>query len=126
MAERGVIRNRKYAQQIRDFSKLRFGKITPTDIDAFLDFQDKVFIFIESKYKDSQLPYGQRLALERLADSTWKSGKHTLLIIASHVKDGDIEYSSCMVRELRWQGKKYFPKNKTAKQVIDSFIKKYL
>ena len=37
LAERGVIRNRQFAQQIRDFSGLRFGKITPTATDRLLE-----------------------------------------------------------------------------------------
>ena len=47
MAERGVIRNRQFAQQLRDFSGLRFGKITPTDIDGFMDFGDRLFVVLE-------------------------------------------------------------------------------
>ena len=34
--DRGKIRNRECAGQLKDFSGLRFGKITPTDIDGFV------------------------------------------------------------------------------------------
>ena len=51
MDKRGKIGNRRRALQIRDFTGLRWGNITPTDIDALIDFGDKVFVFIEVKKK---------------------------------------------------------------------------
>ena len=66
MTEPGIFRNREYAKQLKSFSGLRFGKITPTDIDGFLDFGNNVYVFIETKHGDAPLPYGQKLALERL------------------------------------------------------------
>lgn len=69
MVERGVIRNREYAKQLKDFSGLRYGKITPTDIDGFLDFGDQLFVVVEGKHAGSAIQTGQRLALERLVDA---------------------------------------------------------
>ena len=57
-----LIRNRDYMRQIKDFSGLRFGKISPTDIDGFLDFGNSLFIFVEMKHGDARIPYGQKLA----------------------------------------------------------------
>lgn len=84
MSERGKIQNRDYAQQIRDFSGLRYGAITPTDIDAFMDFGGKVFIFIESKHGDTPLKTGQRLALERLCDASASDTRRSYLLIVRH------------------------------------------
>jgi hypothetical protein len=83
-ADRGKIRNRECAGQLKDFSGLRFGRITPTDIDGFADFYDKGFIFLEIKYGNAPLSYGQKLAYERLADACEKGGKRTLVIVAHH------------------------------------------
>ena len=66
MNERGVINNIQRAQQINDFSNLLYGKITPTDIDGMIEYRGKLYIFFEIKYKDKDMPFGQRLALERL------------------------------------------------------------
>ncbi len=102
MTDRGKIRNREYAQQLNDFSGLRFGKITPTDIDGFLDFGDKVFIIVESKHGGSEMPYGQRLALERLCDACEDSGRATYLMLCSHNTDSeDIDYANIRVKACR-------------------------
>ena len=47
MPERGVITNRARARQIRDFSGLQIGTITPTDLDGLIEFHDECFIFCE-------------------------------------------------------------------------------
>lgn len=125
---RGIIRNRKLAQQIRDFSGLRYGKITPTDIDCFLDFGDKLFVFVETKHKGAIVPFGQRLALERLSDATESKDRKSLLLIAIHyvMEDEDINFSECIVVELRYEGKwKLLDKPHTVKEIIDRFLKKF-
>ena len=46
--ERGKIRNRDQAQQIRDFSGMCFrGTITPTDIDGYFEINNELFVFME-------------------------------------------------------------------------------
>ena len=74
-----LIKNRENAAKIKDFGSLRWGKISPTDIDGFIEIGNEKFIFIECKYGDSELPTGQRIALERLVDvvATTRS-KHQL------------------------------------------------
>ena len=100
---RGIIQNRKYAKQINNFSGLRVKNITPTDIDGFIDFGNKKFVFIEMKYRGAKLPYGQRLALERLIDSC---NKDAVLIIAQHdTESGDIDVANSIVREYRYKKK---------------------
>lgn len=83
---RGAIRNvgRAEQSQLRDFSGLRFGNITPTDVDSFIDYRDKCAAFTEFKYgkiSPQRLEEGQRLAFERLADN---SKKPSLFILAQH------------------------------------------
>ena len=110
--DRGRIRNRKYAKQLRDFSGLRFGKITPTDIDAFLDFQDNTFIFIETKYGDAKLSTGQRLALERVCDACADSGRNSMVIVASHDTHDDIDVAGLPVVRIRLHKKWREPSKK--------------
>jgi hypothetical protein len=122
-ADRGKIRNRTYAQQIRDFSGLRYGKITPTDIDAFLDFGNRIFVFIESKHGTAPLPYGQRLALERLCDACQSAHIESLLLIASHNTSDDINVSDLLVKQYRYKQKWSKPIAAiSVRTAIDKFI----
>lgn len=108
MAERGVIRNRQFAQQLRDFSGLRFGNITPTDIDGFMDFGDRLFVVLEGKHAGSQLQTGQRLALERLVDACHCPPRRVAAaLILDHVEapDEDVDFGACVVRSMRWFGR---------------------
>jgi hypothetical protein len=109
---RGEIQNRDQATRVNDFRNLKFkgedgkGDITPTDLDAFIDFGNKHFIFLETKFKKSKMSGGQRVALERLCDATTKAGINSLLIIASHDGIGDIDVGNCEVtayrHDFRW------------------------
>lgn len=54
---------------IHDYSQLRYGNITPTDVDGLLDFGNRLFVFVELKYGNAQMPYGQQLALTRVVDA---------------------------------------------------------
>ncbi len=123
MNQRGKIINREYALRINDFTGLRYGSITPTDIDGFVEFQDKLYIIFEGKYKNSEMPYGQRLALERLCDSIGKGGKPCFLILASYTefnKNGDIDFAKCQVINYRFKKKWRSPKKPiTVRGVID-------
>lgn len=120
--ERGVVRNRQYATQVRDFSGLRFGKITPTDIDGCIEYQDTCYVFIETKYKDAELPYGQRLALQRLCDDLERC-KPAIAIIASHETDGDIDVANTRVTEIRFRHEwRHLKTDTTTRALIDRFL----
>jgi len=126
---RGVIRNREYANQVKDYSGLRYGNITPTDLDGMIDFQNLAFVFIELKFANAELPYGQRLALERLTDDIESTGKAAITIVAEHntSRDKDIDVAHCKVVEARIQGEwKSFPDNFNVRWVIDYFRAKYV
>jgi hypothetical protein len=121
--DRGKIRNREFAQQLKDFSGLRFGKITPTDIDGFMDFGDNVFIFIETKHGTAPLPYGQKLALARLCDASVVAGKASVVLIAHHQDPGDIDVANLPVDEIRMSGKWRKPKKAmNVREAIESFL----
>lgn len=128
MAERGVIRNREFKQQIADFSGLRWGKVTPTDLDGFIDFGNKLFVFIESKHGDSVMPYGQRLALERLCDACHKPPlRYAVGFVVSQWSSGDIDMAQTTVTAIRWEGKWSPPKaaNSALVDGIEAFRKRF-
>ena len=116
VSERGVIQNVKRAQQINDFHGVRFGNITPTDIDGLIEYHNKAWIIFEIKYKDAQLPYGQRLALERMVKDFTTAGKKAMALVVEHFIDDtseQVDAAECFVREvfhsdnLTWQPPKY-------------------
>lgn len=123
MVERGDRRNLEI--QPISYSGLRWGKITPTDIDGFLDFQNKAFVYIEYKYKDTPLDGGQELAFKRAVDVC---PKPCCLIHATHTEPIPeiIDGANAIVVRIYHKGR-WFPDGKrTVKEAIDAFRKKYL
>lgn len=122
---RGTIHSRARAEQLRDFSGLRWGTITPTDIDLFLDFRNYLFVFGEAKHNTTELPKGQRIALERLCDATRKSGRVAMALICSHNTDPSqpIPMADAIVTEYRHLGQwKDDRAGFTVKALIDEFL----
>ena len=125
---RGKIYNSERARQLRDFSGLRFGNITPTDIDGMIEYKNIGYIIIELKYDDNELPHGQQLALERLTDDLERAGKKTLCIVATHDTTNPEDYidvanaivTSCRYKRVWQQGSGY----KTVRELIAWFISK--
>jgi hypothetical protein len=103
MSERGKILYPDRKQQINDFSGLTYNKITPTDLDGVIEYHDKAYVFIEIKYLDAELPYGQKLMLERFVKDINKSGKSAIAIVAEHsifnTKE-NIPVATCEVRQI--------------------------
>ena len=125
--QRGVIQNRARKQQIADMSGLRFNKITPTDLDGFLDFDNRLFVFIEGKFIATPVLYGQQLAIDRLCDACHQPPlRYAFAIIADHhhPADEDIDFSSMTVRTTRQNGKWSAPmlKGLTVRAAIDRMV----
>lgn len=121
----GVIRNREAAKRLRDYSGLRWGRITPTDIDAFLDFRNEVFVVIEAKRAGAKIPYGQRLALERLVTAL-SATKRALLLIVEHACEGDqdIDIGACTVSQYYSRGRWFIANGRrTTRRFIDAFLR---
>lgn len=126
MTDRGNIRDRDQATQIVSFDGMQWGRIYPTNIDGFLEFGDKIFIFIEMKYGESELGTGQRLAFERLVDIVGKT-KSAILIIGTHdcPPGKDVDMANCLVTKYRSRKKWFKPKRPiTIKRLADIFIEK--
>lgn len=124
MSERGVIQNRSFKNQVADMSGLRWGNITPTDIDAFIDFGDKLFVLVEGKFGGATVQYGQLLAIQRLCDACHNPPRRfSFAIIADHKStDGqDIDFANMIVRTVRFNGKWTAPmiSNSSLRTVVD-------
>lgn len=90
--------------QARDFSGLRYGKITPTDVDAFIDFGDRLFVFIEAKLPNIELLRGQQLALERVTAASASARRYAVAIVCEHHnRSGVIDFATCRVLRVYWQ-----------------------
>jgi len=102
MAERGVIRNIARKQQINDFSRLRFGNITPTDLDGVIEYKDRGYIFFEVKHGDTPLPFGQKLCMERLVRDAPSNKTAMAMVVEHEIADVNesIDVAECEVREL--------------------------
>ena len=130
-AKPGQIEHEERAKQLRDFSGLRYGNITPTDFDGVIEYHDKGWIIIETKYEDAPVKRGQWLCLERLYNDLEKAGKPTLLIISKHYHhdvNEPIDLANSEVVSYKIKGK-WFPDTKntvyigdTVKRITDWFI----
>ena len=124
-SSRGKIQNRERARQIIDFSGIRYGNITPTDIDGMVEYRDKAFLLFEYKFSDNDLPYGQELAFTRLTDCIQKAGKHATFLVCEHMAEDcslDVDAANAVVRKIYYAGQWYTDGKRTAKQVTDAFI----
>lgn len=81
---RGTIKNFQHATQARDFNEIRWGKITPTDVDLSIDFGGKFFVFADLKFQGATMPRGQEIYFENLCRVLWKGGSHAVAIVAEH------------------------------------------
>jgi len=129
MIERGVIKHRARAAQLRTYQGLRYGAATPTDIDTYFEVDNNAFIFVELKYMDASVDYGQRLALARLVDTLQAGGAEAIALIAEHNTHdcaADIPAADAIVREYRRGGEwRLLKKRYTVKDVFDLFLWKY-
>ena len=93
-----LIRNSKQVRQTIDFTGVQSGKIHPTDIDVVLEFNNEVLILMEVKRKGNTIPTGQRLVLERIANS-WHTNKCVVFYVTHDFKndDKDIPLDKCNV-----------------------------
>lgn len=80
----GEIKWRERMTQAKDFSNLKLGGFTPTDVDFAYDVRGDVFIFGELKAKGAPLPVGQRRLLMALLMLCLEAGKQCVVLVAEH------------------------------------------
>lgn len=98
------IRNENFLKRTVDFTKLKEDGKMPTDIDAVIEFSDKLFIFIEFKHKtNTAMSVGQRVCYERICDRIQSTGVPCFVLQAEHNSNGRIEASTCIVNFYRYK-----------------------
>ena len=101
-----LIRDKKKVKQVIDFTGVQNGKIHPSDIDAVMEFDNKVLILIEVKIKHVLIPIGQRILLERICDS-WHIPEKAIILKVEHEFDDaeqDIVLRECTVTRTYYKG----------------------
>ena len=94
--------------QAIDFSGVQNKNMHPSDIDAVLEFDNKLLILMEIKIKGKELPTGQKLMLQRICDA-WDSNedKNGLILKVEHSHYNtktDIPLRNCVVTEIYFKG----------------------
>ena len=120
------IHSMDHVRQACDYTGMRFGTILPTDIDAFIDFQNRLFIFIEAKYHGKELPLGQRLALERICDG--QKVRSFVLVVSHERRSGEsIILAETDVVKYRYRGRWITPERPyTCREMVDEICSRYL
>ena len=79
-------------------SLIRNSNQTKQGIDSVLEFDNEALILMEVKKKGNKIPTGQRLVLERIANS-WHTNKSVVLYVTHSFKNDnkDIPLSECNV-----------------------------
>lgn len=122
---RGVIQSERI-KQVLNFEGMKFGNITPTDMDMVIEYHDKAVVLCEYKLLGCGMPYGQRICLERIARDIEKAGKESVVLLCIHnVKDvyKDIPAKDAFVRAVYYHGKWHKGDEATALQYIERFLR---
>lgn len=110
---RGKIQFRDRARQIVDFSGMRYGKITPTDIDGLIEYHSiGAYALFEFKLEGCDIPLGQMRALTEIVDDLNKVGKLACLFICEHNAENpeqDIVAAEAKVKAIYYKGRKIQP-----------------
>lgn len=127
------IKNPCYAKQLIDFQGLNVDdNVYPTDIDALIEYHDSEYILLEVKYKNTRVPYSQRVAMQRMIDDFSKIGKKAIAIVGEHsVTDAaqPIIAADCNVREIYYgdEGIWRAPNRPlVVRQAVDEFHNTYM
>jgi len=98
------INNPRRAKQLIDFAGLNIdGYIYPTDIDGLIEYRNSEYIIFEIKHGKAEVPYGQKLAIQRMVDDFTAVGKTAMALICEHdVHDPEesVIAAKCAVREI--------------------------
>src|SRR3990172_8097753 len=122
---RGDVHTPGRYSQLRDYSGLVFGNITPTDVDGLIEFHNKGYVILELKHEQNTLPYGQKLALERLTDDLALCGKKVICIISTHKTKVEDKIDAAITTVLKFRYNRSWREPKrltTTKQLVSWFL----
>jgi hypothetical protein len=127
---RGDVYNEDRYKQLVDYSGVRYGNITPTDIDGFIEYHDEIYVFYELKHMGGKMPHGQQMALENLANCVKRAGRSPIIIVADHdtPTNQKVDAASTIVRCYYSGGEWRYPSKQigrdvTLKELTDAFMK---
>lgn len=117
-------RNVDRARQLVRFDGMVFGNIAPTDIDALIEYRDKACIIYELKHGNTEVPTGQRLAIERMVNDFERSGKKAVAFVCRHDTDWneDVLLADAIVTSAYWNGEWHRTSGKTALEQTTLYI----
>lgn len=94
-----------FAQKVL-FDGMRYVRgITPTDIECFVDFGNKLFVIGELKRVGAPIYHGQRLCIERACDAIAATKKCIAFIARHDTPPPDaVLANTAIVEEYRWNG----------------------
>lgn len=129
MYQHGAYKNANRGRQLLLFTDLNYdANVAPMDLDGLIEYHNKKRVLIEVKLQNTPVPYGERIALERMVNDFSIAGKETIAIIADHkvfdTKE-DVLVKDCLVRELYYsRERKWRPPKKmmTVQMLLDSFL----
>lgn len=107
--------NEDEAGRLIDFQGMEFRNyndqtVGATNVDASIEINDELYIFFETKYEGKEVPYGQRLYMERITDRLAKTGVIAVAAVVENVVDpvsGHIMLAQCKLREYKFGGKNW-------------------
>lgn len=127
MQERGTYKNKERGRQLLLFDGFQYGNITPTDIDAIIEWKNRLWVIFEAKTGEKETPLGQRILFERFVQDMKKAGKPALAMIVEHSTKAteDAYLCDCVVREVFTTERPIWrPPNRrlTAKEAADAYL----
>ena len=123
---RGTIQYTDRAKQLLVYDGMRFGNISPTDIDALIEYRNKAYIVYECKYRGAEMSRGQELALTRIVDDFQTAHKDALLIVCEHDIENpreNVVLANISVKGIYFKGKYHETNAKTVKDITESFLR---
>ena len=104
---RGKFQYPKRGRQLLRFDGMNFVRHTsPTDIDAFYEFNNEIFIVFECKYKDAEMAGGQGDSYKKMINRLQHDGAEALLIVCEHSTENcndDVFLKTCKVRRFYYK-----------------------
>jgi len=106
----GKIRYPQRSKQIIDFSGIRFGNATPSNVDGLLELDNHFFVIFEFKHiSAAKMSKGQRMMIERVCDAIHgrrSPSAYCVAIVAHHDAPSHQEIDAAKSKALgvRWDG----------------------
>jgi len=121
-----MIKHEKRIKQVLNFKGVGNQKIHPSDIDAILEFDNKYLIIFEVKLKGVQVPYGQKLLFERIADCWQKTNGEAFIVYCEHQTNTSeiVNMANTTVKKV-YNNKKNFVRNQNIREFLMTLAKHY-